>query len=53
MMKIPVVSGEVDRTAEQLHYVVASLGKTIEDRQRFNTEICGFKKKIEKIRDGV
>jgi hypothetical protein len=29
------------------------LGKTIEDRQRFNTEICGFKKKIEKIRDGV
>jgi len=53
MMRIPVISGNVQRTDEQLHYVVASLGKTIEERQGFNKELSGFIKKIEKTRDGV
>lgn len=53
MMKIPVVSGGVDRTDEQLHYVVASLEKTIEERQRFNQKLSEFMKKIKKTQDGV
>ncbi|KAF8535204.1 hypothetical protein BDD12DRAFT_353684 [Trichophaea hybrida] len=52
MMSIPVISGNVQRTDEQLHYVVSSLGKTIEERQGFNKELSSFIKKIEKSRDG-
>jgi hypothetical protein len=40
-------------TNTQLHYIVTSLGKTIDERKRFSQELSGFTKKLEKARDAV
>jgi hypothetical protein len=48
MMRIPVLSGGVGSTEEQLHYVVGSLGKIIDERQSISKTLSTILGKMEK-----
>ena len=48
IMRIPVLSGGVKRTEEQLHYVVGSLGKIIDERQRISKTLSTILRKMDK-----
>jgi len=53
MMRIPVLSGRIERTEEQLHYVVGSLGKIIDERQNINKTLSAILRKMEKTLSAI
>lgn len=53
MINIPVISGDIENTNEQLQYVLASLEKVIKDREEIARKVIKFMEKIDKKIDVV